>query len=158
MNFCSTLDHPLMKRLICILLVSLPALSHGQKLLDSLKRNIDTSRNDSTRAYWLNQLGFVYRQFNKDSALSFNNRAAAIAARNNLRLSARNFEQTRGEIFDHVGDLDSAIAIYRRLLRNDTVQFPASAGWILNRLGTFDTGNGYFDRALTFLLGAMKYR
>jgi signal transduction histidine kinase len=147
-----------MKRLIWILLVSLPALSHGQKLLDSLKRNVDASTNDSTRAYWLNQRGFIYRQFNKDSALSCNNQAAVIAVRNNLRLSARNFEQTRGEIFDHVGDLDSAIAIYRRLLRNDTVQFTASAGWVLNRLGTLDTENGYFDRALTFLLGAMKYR
>lgn len=128
----------------------------GQPIPDSLKRNVAQAPNDSILAMQLNEMGTAWRFFNIDSALNYNLQAIQLASRQDLRLSQRNYMQTRGQIFDHVGQTDSAIAIYKRLLREDTVYSPSLAAWVYDRLGILDAENGYFNRSLNSLLKALE--
>jgi signal transduction histidine kinase len=140
------------KQFICtILLLFLSLLP----LRGQVKRNID---NDSVRAVAFNEKAFELRQLNRDSALKYNRLAIQLATEHHLKLSTRNFTQTRGQLFDYVGQVDSAIFIYRKLLQQDTVLYPASAGWVFDRLGTMDAEGGYFNRSLTLLLKALDYQ
>ena len=127
----------------------------GQIISDSLKRNIIRAPNDSVLALRLNEMGAAWRFINRDSALFYNREAISLAASRNLKLSQRNYLQARGQIFDHVGQIDSAITIYRNLLKRDTLQYPLLAAWVLDRLGTLDAESGYFDRSLNNLLKAL---
>lgn len=101
---------------ICIALLLLSIHSWGQTKADTLKRQLLTLPNDTSRVIALNDLAFLYYNIDPDSAALFASEASQIATRLNYKKGIATSLLRIGAINSIKGDVVAAISYYEKCI------------------------------------------
>jgi signal transduction histidine kinase len=142
--------------LIVIILVSFALNSFSQNAEDSLRKLLIKAK-DTSRINVLNQLSVYYSERNDSISLGYANKAIELSDRLNFLKGKANALNTKGIVYDILGNYDSALFYYNNSLKiANTIQNNQLKANVSNNIGLVYWNKGQFEKALNAYFISLK--
>ncbi len=145
------------KSIIIFLFTIFCAVGFSQnKLTDSLKQQLDITKDDTSRVLVLTNLGMQYRNTNPDSSIYFSEKALALARQIKFRRGEAFALSTIGIALREKGDLPGALKLQIQGLQiAEPNNYAIEAAFCLRRIGLVYMDLKDYPNALTYLYKAL---
>ncbi len=154
--------------LLCVLMIVSVAVYTQNKVVDSLQKVLQTSKEDTVKVNTLNALASEFRYNNIDTSFYFANQAVALATRLNYEMGIADAKIKSGGLYASTGAYNKgikaaneALLLYNKLLTStalnkETILLKIANSYNILLLNTFPEGN--YPEALRFSLLELKIR
>lgn len=144
------------KELLVAVLFLLTVASFAQRQkIDGLKSEIRTA-SDTTRVRLLNEISWLYKNINIDSAIRYAREALVLARRTNAQALIGASLNSLGSAKQAAGEYDSALAYLNQSIRIKTVSGDSSGITSeLSNIGIIHDEKGDYDKALRYYFAAL---
>ena len=142
-----------------VLFVSMayPVFSQADRVADSLKSLVRTTKNDSVKAVAWRELARRYINQDVKKAIRFSDSAATLARQQGFKLLEAKSYQLLGTSYMYSGQLDSSVWMYKKAIAiGEEEKFPDVLSANFMNIGNAYYYKGEYQRALTELYKGMK--